>query len=77
MSELFRLLALYYACDNTAAMRTLTASEVAACMQHYTAIKTHFAANARDDRNAGYQRFKIWERENGDLVVRLRAGRYL
>ncbi|SPH20597.1 hypothetical protein ASD8599_01334 [Ascidiaceihabitans donghaensis] len=77
MIELLRLLSLYYACDNTAAQRMLTADEIASCTGHYAAIKSHFADTDTPDRMAGYKRFKIWETENAELVVQLRKGRRL
>jgi hypothetical protein len=76
MSELLRLLAMYYACDNTATQRMLSQSEIAMCIERYNAVKAYFSG-ATDDPLEGYRQFKVWERKNGDLVVQLRARRSL
>lgn len=82
MSEFLRLLAVYYACDHAAALRPLTAAEVAACMGHYNAVKSHFVTDlpppaSSEDRsttsNLAFTRFKRWESENQRLVADLRA----
>ncbi|MEM8579098.1 MAG: hypothetical protein AAGF60_14710 [Pseudomonadota bacterium] len=69
MSEFLRVLALYYACDSAAALRPLTAAEVALCMGHYNAVKAHFAGETNVAR---YRAFKSWEAANGDIVAQLK-----
>ncbi|MDQ7069402.1 MAG: hypothetical protein Q9M48_01400 [Rhodobacterales bacterium] len=82
MPDLLAMLALYYLCDSTAALRGLDSAEVAACMSNYEVLKVQFAADsplaplgsperARQNRRA-YAKFKAWEAENHQLVTRLR-----
>ncbi|QBF32800.1 hypothetical protein [Thalassococcus sp. S3] len=83
MSEFLRLLAIYYLCDSTAAIRPLTASEVSACMSTYETVKVHFvrpgdlAPPGTPERVAqnrqAYRGFKAWERDNAALVSNMRA----
>ena len=81
MSNLIHLLSLYYVCDQAAALRAMTPSEVAQCMATYDRIKMTFvegppAAPGSPERVAqnrtGYRSFKAWERDNPDTVARLR-----
>jgi len=71
MTEFLRVLALYYACDSAAALRPLTPSEWATCTRHYEAVKAHFDGTTSAER---YTAFKMWERDNGELVAEIRAG---
>ena len=74
MTELLRLLSLFYACDVAAETQFPTPSEWARCMGHYHAVKEHFA----DDLSGpaaqieGYKRWKAWEDANPALVAELR-----
>ncbi|MEO9685453.1 MAG: hypothetical protein ABJR46_00525 [Tateyamaria sp.] len=75
MTDLIRLLALYYTCDVSAETQFPSPQQWANCMGHYHQIKTHFA----DDLDGpaaqieGYARWKIWEKENSELVASLRT----
>ncbi len=71
MTELLRLLSLYYACDQIAAQRPLSSAEVAACMDHYTAVKSHFS-EPQDTNVDAYLRFKAWEQANPAMVAQIR-----
>lgn len=76
MTELFRLLALYYACDAIALERPLTRHETGLCMGHYEAVKDHFRPAHGDvgqANRAAYRAFKDWEQRNPDTVADLRA----
>lgn len=83
MTEFLRLLAFYYLCDSTAAIRPMTAAEVAACMGTYEAVKTYFykpgemAPRGTTERGAqnryAYAGFKAWEAENASLVAEMKA----
>jgi hypothetical protein len=74
MSELLRVLVLYYACDAAATERHPTPAEWARCMGHYADIKRHFAQGETgpDGNRVGYLGFKAWEAENPSLVADLR-----
>jgi hypothetical protein len=80
MTHFLNLLALYYLCDSTAALRPMTSAEIASCMATYEAVKAHFVstppapttpARSRYNRQA-YLAFKSWEVENSGLVARLK-----
>ena len=82
MTDLLGLLAFYYLCDGTAALRGLDSAEVAACMANYEVLKIQFAPDAPlaplgseqravQNRRA-YAQFKTWEAENPSVVARLR-----
>ena len=76
MSEFLSILALYYACDQVAAVQTLTHGEVMDCMAHYDAVKTYFAdpsAEGTEGAQQAYQGFKDWERRNPAIVAELRG----
>lgn len=75
MSELFRVLVLYYACDIAAAERHLTRPEWTICMGYYAEIKNHFAEGETGPKahRIGYLGFKAWEAENPAIVSDLRA----
>jgi hypothetical protein len=82
MAQFLALLTLYYACDSVAGKRPMTSSEVLLCMEHYSAVKSHFdvapnSAGADSSERAGsnraaYLAFKTWEVEHADLVQSLR-----
>ncbi len=81
MTELLRLLAVYYLCDAAAAVRPLSAAEVAGCIEVYGRVKSQFSApegaapGSPDSvaRNAAaYAAFKAWEAANPDLVEDMR-----
>lgn len=75
MSELFRVLVLYYACDIAAAERHLTRPEWTVCMGYYAEVKRHFAGDVTGPQahRQGYLGFKAWEAENPGVVADLRA----
>lgn len=75
MSEILRILVMYYACDIAAEARFPSPEEWARCMGYYTQVKTHFAAQADGPARLveGYRNFKDWERANPALVADLRA----
>lgn len=75
MSELFRVLVLYYACDIAAAERHLTPPEWTTCMGYYAEVKRHFAEGETgpEAHRIGYLGFKAWETENPAIVFDLRA----
>ncbi len=75
MSELFRVLVLYYACDIAATARNLTPPEWTICMGYYAEVKRHFAEDETGPKahRIGYLRFKAWEAENPAIVSDLRA----
>ncbi len=74
MTELIRLLALYYACEVTAETQFPSPTEWARCMGHYHAVKAHFAGDLTGPQAQieGYRAWKTWEVENGVLVAQLR-----
>lgn len=75
MSDLLRLLVLYYTCDVSAQAQFPSPQDWARCMGHYHQIKSHFA-DGLDGPAAqveGYRRWKTWEAENPALVASLRA----
>ncbi|WP_299742913.1 hypothetical protein [uncultured Tateyamaria sp.] len=74
MTELMRLLSLYYACEVTAETQFPSPTEWARCMGHYHAVKTHFAGNLTGPQAQieGYRAWKMWEDQNGALVAQLR-----
>ncbi|WP_299615364.1 hypothetical protein [uncultured Tateyamaria sp.] len=74
MTELMRLLALYYACEVSAETQFPSPTEWARCMGHYHAVKSHFAEGSTDPQAQieGYRAWKMWEEENGVLVAQLR-----
>ncbi|WP_415921053.1 hypothetical protein [Tateyamaria sp. SN6-1] len=75
MTELFRLLSLFYACDVAAETRFPSPDEWARCMGHYHAVKEHFAEdlNGPAAQIEGYRRWKAWEDANPALVAELRG----
>ncbi|WP_415403660.1 hypothetical protein [Tateyamaria sp. SN3-11] len=75
MTELLRIMVLYYSCDMAAAVQPLTPDEAARCIAHYREIKRHFAQGETGPRAnvTGYLGFKTWEAENAALVADLRA----
>ncbi len=74
MSELFRVLVLYYACDIAAETQFPSPEEWARCMGHYHAVKAHFARDldGPEAQMVGYRRWKAWEADNPHLVETLR-----
>lgn len=74
MSELLRILVLYYACDVSAEVHFPSPEEWTRCMGHYHEIKARFAddLSGTDAQVVGYQRWKTWEAENPELVASLR-----
>lgn len=76
------MLSLYYLCDQAAALRALSADEMARCMVHYERLKLEFVdevpapqgsrARAAQSR-MGYRGFKMWEEANGDLADKMCA----
>ncbi len=74
MSELMRLLSLFYACDVSAETEFPSPQQWVACMGHYHAVKAHFAEDLSGPtaQIVGYQRWKDWEAENAALVAQLR-----
>ncbi len=87
MSEFLSLLALYYVCDATAAMRHLTMQEVMACTQTYESVKTYFVtefelaphgtAERAQQMQQGYLAFLDWEEANEALVEDMQAEAWL
>lgn len=83
MGEFLTVLALYYMCDATAAMRPMSMQEVATCAESYDTVKVYFVSDfdlapqgtlARfDQMSEAYIAFKAWEEQNADLVEDLRA----
>ena len=75
MTELLRLLSLYYACDVAAETQFPSPTEWARCMGHYHAVKMAFAwdLTGPEAQIEGYRRWKTWEAENGDIVADLRS----
>ena len=75
MTELLRLLSLFYACDVAAETRFPSPSEWARCMGHYHAVKAHFADDltGAEAQIEGYRRWKAWEKANPVLVAELRS----
>ncbi|WP_430449343.1 hypothetical protein [Rhodophyticola sp.] len=83
MSEFLAVLALYYACDATAATRPMSPQEMQACTATYDTVKTYFvtgfdlAPRGTLERfaqmTAAYAAFKDWEDSNSDLVAAMRA----
>jgi len=81
MTPIKTLLTLYYLCDQAAALRVLSAHEVAMCMENYDRLKLAFideppARTGTRERAAqnvlGYRGFKAWEAANPDAVATLR-----
>lgn len=82
MSEFLAVLAFYYICDSTAALRPMSGEEVLRCTKAYETVKTYFAPEfdlaprgslARfSQMQEGYLGFKTWEAENPDLVAQMR-----
>mmetsp|Transcript_17971 Transcript_17971/g.27366 ORF Transcript_17971/g.27366 Transcript_17971/m.27366 type:complete len:83 (+) Transcript_17971:57-305(+) len=75
MTEILRVLVLYYACDIAAAERHLTPPEWDVCMGYYAEVKRHFAGGETGPQShrLGYLGFKEWEDKNPVLVTQLRA----
>lgn len=75
MTDLLRLLSLFYACDVAAETTFPTPDEWARCMGHYHAVKAHFAGDLTGPQAQieGYRRWKAWEAENALLVAELRS----
>ena len=82
MTHIIGLLTLYYLCDQAAAIRGLTAQEVASCMANYERLKLEFidenpaplgSAERAAQIRLGYTGFKAWERANADWVRDMRA----
>ena len=80
MTEFLKLLAIYYMCDSTAAVRPLSAEEFMSCQYTYETVKSYFSGLdvgtptdiAARNRTA-YAGFKAWEAENAALVSEMRA----
>ena len=81
MPEFLELLAHYYLCDATAAVRPMSAGEVVTCMGIYDDVKAFFApfdlaARGTLERHAqmveGYLGFLNWQEANPDLVAEMR-----
>ncbi|MBW4710293.1 hypothetical protein KX928_21095 [Roseobacter sp. YSTF-M11] len=76
MPEFLTVLALYYACATTATTLPMSHADVMACMDHYEAVKTHFAPEGEPTgpqrSRTAYLNFKDWEQANQDLVDSLR-----
>lgn len=74
MSELLRILVLYYACDVSAETQFPSPTQWERCMGHYHEIKSRFAEDLDGPRAQieGYQRWKEWEEQNPNLVASLR-----
>ena len=74
MTELMRLLALYYACEVSAETTFPSPQDWARCMGHYHDVKAHFAGDLTGPQAQieGYRAWKMWEDENGVLVAQLR-----
>ncbi|WP_224825480.1 hypothetical protein [Cognatishimia sp. MH4019] len=82
MSDFLAVLALYYICDSTAALRPMSGEEVLRCTQTYETVKTYFVPSfdlaprgslARfEQMQHGYLGFKSWEADNPDIVADLR-----
>ena len=83
MSEFLSVLALYYVCDATAALRPMSAEEIGACFSTYDTVKVYFVdgfdlappgsmARIRQMSEA-YLAFKAWEEDNAALVADMRA----
>lgn len=83
MSEFLAVLAFYYICDSTAALRPMSAEEVMRCTKAYETVKTYFVPDfelaprgslARfSQMQAGYKGFKAWETDNPALVADMRS----
>ncbi|MEM7631692.1 MAG: hypothetical protein AAF227_06705 [Pseudomonadota bacterium] len=75
MTDLLRLLSLFYACDVAAETTFPTPDEWARCMGHYHAVKAHFAGDLTGPQAQieGYRRWKAWEDANPALVTELRS----
>ena len=75
MTDLLRLLSLFYACDVAAETEFPTPTEWARCMAHYHAVKAHFAdgMSGPQAQIEGYRRWKAWEDANPALVAELRS----
>ena len=75
MTDLIRLLALYYSCDVSAETQFPSPQQWANCMGHYHQIKAHFADDltGSEAQIEGYRRWKVWETENSELVASLRT----
>ena len=74
MTELFRLLTLFYACDVAAETEFPSPAEWARCMGHYHEIKAHFTPELTGPQAQieGYRRWKAWEADNAALVEQMR-----
>ncbi|WP_224813965.1 hypothetical protein [Hasllibacter sp. MH4015] len=81
MSDFLDLLALYYLCDATALVRTMSGDEVIACTGIYDAVKAWFAPFdlapvGSLERHAqmieGYLGFQDWQAANAELVATMR-----
>ncbi|MEL7212906.1 MAG: hypothetical protein AAGK92_09610 [Pseudomonadota bacterium] len=82
MSDFLAILALYYICDSTAALRPMSGEEIRRCTDTYETVKTYFVPSfdlappgslARfEQMQKGYLGFKSWEADNPDIVAHLR-----
>ena len=75
MTDLIRLLSLFYACDVAAETQFPSPQEWATCMGHYHAVKAHFADDLSGPQAQieGYRRWKAWEAAHPALVAELRG----
>jgi hypothetical protein len=83
MGEFLSILAAYYLCDATAALRPMSHAEAAECIATYDRVKTYFVADfdlapagtvARfSQMSDAYLAFQSWEAANPDLVADMRA----
>ncbi|MDA4846647.1 hypothetical protein [Hoeflea poritis] len=85
MTDLLTLLGALYACNVAAEQGPLTPDQTLICVRNHDAVKMKFLTAAEiDSLNdltfsekyqlslKGYTRFKTWERENPDVVDRIR-----
>lgn len=79
---LHALLALYYLCDQAAAVQPLPRQQVAECMATYEQVKLSFVDHPHAppgspgrivQNRSGYAAFKAWEQANPDHVARLKS----
>ncbi len=81
MSPFLTMVTLYYLCDQAAAHRGMSPSEVAQCMANYEALKLEFidedparvgSVERAAQNRLGYRGFKAWEAANPVMVSEMR-----
>lgn len=80
MTEFLRILAVYYMCDQAAAIRPLSPEEFTGCQRTYEAVKRYFSdfdtakpVDVAARNRSAYIGFKTWEADNAELVSRMKA----